>query len=231
MSITQQLSDLRTNVRRTCDIQGTSATTRHPDAAVNDAVNRGIAALYRLLTQSIPDQRFLSSQSISLVAGTTTYALHATFDRLISVDVDANGARTWIDAYQMPERPALVDTNATQPSIPIFYRLRGANIEFLPTPATSGTATLWFVPDASQLTGDSQTIDTIARLDDYVIWYAARELATKDSKWQLIATLDQRISRIEADVLIFARARDMNAPPRIINERRLNRYGRAPWRR
>lgn len=224
MSITQTQTQLRTNVRRTCNIEGTAYTARHPDADINDAIDRALGAFYRLLTQHIPDQRFLSSSTVSITSGTTTYALPATFHLLVSVDLVANGVKTWLTKYEMPERAALSDQNTMHTGTPLEYRLRGANIEYMPTPNSSYTSTLWFVPDAPQAA--SLPLDTVGRLDDYVIWYASREIATKDEKWPLIATLDGRMARIEADILQAARARDINVGSRVVDAVLYDRFGR-----
>ncbi len=232
MSITQTLAELTTNVRRTTDTLGTSAAARHPDANIYDAVNRGIAALHRKLTQTIPDQRSLSSYSGSLTAGTSTVALStisSSFERLISIELTANGSKHHLTRYQMQERPGLLSPTG-QRAQPQHYRIIGSNLEFLPTPDSAYTILVWYVPDASQLTAGG-SIDTIARLDDFIIWYASREIATRDSKWQLIATLDQRLREISADIETYGRNRDMQEPPSIINERAMDRYGRSLWRR
>lgn len=226
MAITQQLVDLRTNVRRTCDIGGSSNLTRHPDASVNDAVNRGIAALYRMLTQLIPDQRYLGTSTITTTNGTSTYALDASCSSVLYVEMTANGERTWLDAYSPIEHAALTNPSSTYSGTPLYYRVIGSNIDLLPAPSGGYTVSYWFVPDSPQLTSDGQTIDTIARLDDYVIWYASREIATKDAKWELIAALESRMTRLEADIMTIARNRDLNAPPHVADERGYDRFGR-----
>src|SRR5687767_11470870 len=109
MALTQTLLQMRANVRRLADAGGTNALVRHPDADVNDYVNRGLASLHRKLTAVQGDQRYLSSTSVSITSGTLTYALPADFDHLISADLTANGVRTWLVAYEMHERSDFVD--------------------------------------------------------------------------------------------------------------------------
>lgn len=224
MSLTRTLEQMAASVRECADIEGTSAATRHTNAQVYEYVNRGIAALYRILQQSIPDQRYLSSQAISITSGTATYALGSTFTMLVSVDATFNGVKFWVQRYDLIDRPALSNTSSAS-SAPYTYRLRGSNIEFMPTPSSAGTANVWFVPAPDQLTA-GQAIDTIARLDDYVIWYAAREVATKDKEWQLVQALDGRLAGMRADIEVAARSRDLNDPPGVTNTRTFDRLGR-----
>jgi hypothetical protein len=230
VAITQTLAQLRSGTRKFADVQGTSALVRHPDADLNDYVNRGIAALRRELDVAIPDQRFLASSSVSLTAGTSTYALPADFNALISVGLVADGARSWLVAYEMHEHASLTDPSASFRGVPFAYRLRGSNIDFLPVPQASYTATVWYVSDPSTLSSDASTLDTITRLDDYVIAYAAKLVAVKDKNFDLVAVCDGVMDRMRDDVQFIARSRDRNAPSRIVDESMADRWGR-PVRR
>jgi hypothetical protein len=209
------------------DAEGSDALARHPDADVNDAVNRGLAALYRTLVRTRGDQRYLSSQAISTVAGTTSYTLSTSAMHIISVEGTVNGSRIWFDAFQPEEYPLLSDTSAGWSGQPFRYALRGAtDIVFLPVPQSVYTINVWFVPVPSTLASDSDTFDTIARLDDFIVAYAARELAMKDKAWELVAALKGKLEEMRADVEAIARQRDQNAPGRIIDEGLHGRNGR-----
>lgn len=225
MALTQSLSQMNANVRKLADIEGTNALVRHPDADVNEYVNRGLGALYRLLMQAMSDQRYLSSTTITTASGTTVYALPADFESLISIDLTANGTKAWLISYEMHERAALTDPSAAYTAIPFTYRLRGGNIEYLPTPGGAYTSTLWYVPSAPQLTG-AQTFDTISRLDEYVIAYAAKLVGTKDKNWDLVGECRTTLGELTADVLAAGRARDKNSPSRVVDETFANRWGR-----
>lgn len=226
MALTQTLAQMRAALRRVCDIEGTSMLTRHPDADCNDYINRGLGALRRKLTQHVPDLRILSTTTVNLSSGTSSYALPSDFEFLISVELNANGARTWLQAYEMFERPVLSDPNNSGNGIPIAYRLRGANIDYQPTPGSTGyTSTLWYVPDTSQLAADGNTLDTVQRLDDYVIFYAGKFVAKKDEKWALHDRFTADIAALDEDVAIMGRRRDLNSPPRVVDVYRRDRYG------
>lgn len=226
MALTQTLLQLRTNVRRMADVAGGSALARHPDADLNDYVNRGIAALRRELDVAIPDQRFLTSTTVSTVSGTTTYSLPSDFNHLVSVDLTANGAKSWLLPFEMHERPSLTSPNTSFSGIPFVYRLEGSSIELLPAPTAAYTATIWYVADPSTLASDGSTLDTITRLDDYVIAYAAKLAAMKDKNWDLVQACDGIMDRMREDVQFIARSRDRNAPSRIVDEDLADRWGR-----
>lgn len=226
MALTQNRGQIRGNVQKLANVAGTTALQRHPTADLDDYINRGIGSLYRILTAALPDQRYLASQSIATIAGTSLYTLAADFDSLISIDLTANGTKVWLEAYAMNERPILTDPASTYSGIPYTYRLRGANIELLPAPSAVYTSTLWYVPTSVQLASDGATFDTISRLDDYVIAYAARFVAIRDKNWDLARECKGIVDELRSEVETLARARDKNSPSRPVDETLANRWGR-----
>lgn len=227
MALTQTLTQITANVRQFTDTGGTNALVRHPTANLYDYINRGLGSLHRLLTEQLPDQRFLSSTTVTTESGVTEYDLPADFDHLISIDLSANGGKTWLTAYEMHERAALTDPSTGSISQPMFYRLRGSSIEYLPSPNGVYTSTLWYVPTPTQLATGSDTFDTINRLDDYVIAYASRFVAVKDKNGELKNLCNELMAELRGDVMIVARNRDKNSPSRIVDEMQANRWGRG----
>lgn len=227
MALTKELQEIRTNVRRFANVQGTTALLRHPDADLNDYINRALGSLHRKLTTALPDQRFLASTSLVTEADVSTYALASTFDHLISVELTADGRRVWLVGYEMHERADLTSPDNQGNGIPFTYRLRGGNIDLLPTPGAEYTVLLWWVPTSQQLTGDAQTFDTISRLDDYLIAYASRLVAIKDKNWDLAAACKDMLAELDGEISVLARNRDRNSPPRIVDVYRADRWGRT----
>lgn len=231
MALTKTREEIRDNVRRFANVQGTTALLRHPDVDLNDYINRAFGSLHRRLTVAIPDQRIIASTTITTEEDVSTYALPANFGFLISVDITANNRRTWLVSYEMHERPALVSPDSNFTGIPFTYRLRGSSIEYLPTPGDEYSSLIWYTPAASQLTGDAQTYDTISRLDDYIIAYAARLVAIKDKNWDLRDACQQILLELESEIDVIARNRDRNSPNRIVDVTQANRWGRSIRRR
>jgi len=232
VSLMQTLPQLRSATRRMADAEGVEALSRHSDADVNDAVNRGLAALYRILVRTRGDQRYLSSQTITTVSGTRDYTISTSAMHIITVEAIVNGARRWLDAFAPEEFPLLADETST--GGPMRYALRGATtITLLPTPDGVHSCIVWFVPVPPTLSG-SDTFDTIARLDDYIVAYAARDLATKDKAWELVAALTAKLTEMRGDVESIARQRDQNSVGRMIDEdmhgtSKASRRGRWYW--
>lgn len=234
MALTQTLLQIRTAVRRCADIEGESALERHPSADVNEDILRGLADLKRKLARWGLDGIGLSSTTITTDIGISTYALPSDVFFLISADLTAEGSRVFLLPWQPEDRASLTDPASSYMGIPRHYRVRGANVELLPIPqSTAYTVTLWYVPTAQQPSSDGTAVDTVNRLDQYVIWYAAREAATKDKAWDLADRLDARLAGMLVEVERMARLRDP-AARRIVNEHQASnaRYptGSRRWR-
>ena len=232
MALNQSLAQLRTSVRSFANVGGATALLRHPDAEISDYVLRAIGSLYRHLTEAVADQLFLASTTITTVSGQTTYSLPSDFDSLISADLTAYGVKVWLTSYENNERPALTDPSLANNGVPTCYRLRGGTIiELLPAPGAGYTVTLWYVPDAQQ-PAEGQVFDTISRLDDYIVAYAARLVATKDKNWDLVNECRTVCKELEAEIAFISRSRDRNSPSRITDQYVVDRWGRhLPHRR
>jgi hypothetical protein len=232
MALNQTQTQLLASVRKFSNTQGTTPLLRHPDADLKDYINRALGALHRRLTAALPDQRFLSSTTISIVAADQLYDLPATFDSLISAELYAtsSGPRYWLQAYEMHERPAFLDANGSTSGMPTGYRLRGETIEFLPIPDSTYSCLLWYLPTVSQLASGSDTYDTISRLDEFIIAYATRPIAIKDKNWDLVSACKGLMEELSKEIESLARSRDRNSPPRIVDVYASDRWGRQQRR-
>jgi hypothetical protein len=239
LALNQTQAQILANVRQFTDTAGTTALSRHPNANIYDYINRAHGSLHRLLTECGLGDRFLSSTTVTTSSGTATYSLPATFDHLISVDLTANGTKSWLTAYEMHERPMLTDSSASYSGIPVAYRLRGSNIEYLPTPAGVYTSTLWFTPTptnwATDGTDSASNFDTINRLDEYIIAYASAPVFFKDKNFDAYQMALGIVDRMADEVRGMAHARDRNSPPRPVDDSPRDRWGRgaripARWR-
>jgi len=228
MSLTRTIDQMVDATRRAANIQGTTATQRHTESDLFDYVNRGVAALDRILKLVDNGERYLSSTSITTGNGLELYPLPVDFLSLVSLSGMIDGRMRWLTAYAENERPALTDTNAGWTGEPNRYRLRQGNISLLPVPRGEYALTLWYAPAPPTLTS-GQTFDTIARLDDYIVAYAAREVAKKDANWALHDRLSSELASFRGEIEAIARNRDKNSPARIVDVQRRDRFGRSRW--
>lgn len=224
MGLTRTLDELALDIRRCADIE--DRTDRFPTAEVYGYANLGLAALHRKLKQAVPDQQWLATTTFTTTSGVSLYPLGSTFRSLISIDITANGHKQWLLPYMMHERADLTDPEASFTSVPQQYRLRGDNIELLPLPRGAYQVVLWYVPSGPTLTAGSDTFDTIERLDQYVIWWGAREALFKDKHLSEYDRLGVRLKEMEEDIFLLGRSRDLNGSSRVVDVHRADRFGR-----
>jgi hypothetical protein len=225
MALTRTLEQLREAVRHAADV--VAFTDRHSDAYVNDLVNRGLGALNRLTAVVAPGFRPLASTTLTTDGVATMYALPSNFRSLISVEYEMDGSRWWMTPYETHERAGLASPDEqAQATRARHYAVIGDNIELLPRPVAGHRVFLWYATTAPQLAGDADAVDVMDRLDDFVIWWAAREIASERGDWERHGALSQRLAEVQADIQVLARQRDVSVPHRLVREQRFSRYGR-----
>jgi len=134
MASAATLSDLRARALDYADMTGSNFPV---EARVNDYINSAASEMYDILVNAYEDY-FLSTQSITLVAGTENYALPSDFYKAKRVYYLSGGRRFSIHPFNLET-------------------LDGAKT----SPLTSGSAELWYVPEMSLMTSDSDTISSI----------------------------------------------------------------------
>ncbi len=234
MALTRTLAQLRDAVQRTADVR--EFTDKHPASYINDLINRGIGALERICRTTNPEFRPVASTTINTDGLNTTFGLPSNFRSLISiVYTDDNGEKTWLQPYEFFERAVLTNPETTSNSNRAYaYKVIGSNLELLPRPPDDHSAFIWYTTTTTQLSGDASTLDTLDRLDDYVIWYAAAEIANERENWARYDRLVGRMGALEAEIRVLARQIDLSAPARVTDlrfaDRFRDRFGRRNWR-
>lgn len=227
MALTRRLDQLRDAVMRTAAVL--AFTERHPAVYVNDLINRGLGALNRVCLTTDPEFRPIGSSTFLTDGLSTMTSLPGNFRSLISVEYTADGRRSHLLPYELYERAALTTPDIPKTGYAHCYKVIGSNIELLPMAVAGHSVNLWYATTALVLTADGDLMDTFERLDDYVIWYAAREIAGELENWARHDRLTAKMTAMEADIRILARSRDLSAPSRIINQTfaQRDRYGRT----
>lgn len=225
MSLTTRLDEMRDAVRYTADI--VAFTDKHPNARINVLINQGLGALSRLCRTTNPLFQPISSVTLTMDGDNTMYALPATFRSLLTVEYTGDEHKTWLTPHEPSERPMLTDADSVANARRgTSYRLVGTNLEILPLPPEDHTVLVWFASTVTQLATDSSLFDTMERLDTYVIWWAAREIAMEREAWERHDRLSQKLVELEGDIRILARSLDLSHPARIVDLDRTDKSGR-----
>jgi len=223
--LTRNLAQLRDAVQRTADV--VAYTDKHPASYLNDLVNRGIGALSRICRTTNPRFQPIASTTLTYDGVSTFQALPAGFRSLLAVEYTHEGHKRWLEPTNLSERSGLTTPDVQLGNgLAVTYEVIGTNLELLPLPADGDTAFIWYAPNATQLTGDSSTIDVMDRLDDYIIWWAAREVAQERENWERYDRLTAQLQSLEGEIRILARSIDLSEPTRPIDDRASNGYDR-----
>ncbi len=220
MALTTTLGELVEAVQRTADV--VAFTDKHPVVYVKELVNRGLGALSRICRTTNPEFQPIASSPITTDGIETLYSLPGNFRSLISVEyTDADSRKAWLVPYEMHERAALSSPEERSSSLRArHYKVIGSNIELLPRAPADHVARLWYATTVTQLSDTGPAFDTMERLDDYVIWYAAREIAQERENWPRYDRLTASMGALEADIRILARSVDLSHPARVVDARR-----------
>jgi hypothetical protein len=232
MPLTRTLAQIRDSVQRTAGISAfVGAGKRHTTESVNDLINRGFGALTRATAVVDPEFRPIASTEIETDGDATSYALPSNCRSVLAVYYEADGVSTWLIPYELHERAMLSSAQTTaQSSRASHYKVLGTNIDLLPLADDGHTATVWYATTSIQLTADGQSADVYDRLDDFVIWWAAREICKDREDWERHDRLTADLEGLRGEIAILARSRDLSHPGRIVDVREANRYGRVRYR-
>lgn len=231
-----QLSKLRTLVRREADMEGYDSYL--VDGEVDDRINRSIRRLYRKLRihAARMHEYVRKRDTATTTAGQDTVAAPSDLRKLLAVDVVISGDTERAFPMHFHRRNAFeeIDTGWLEDST-IYYQLEldagnfGGALRFWPTPKGSHTVVIWYIPAVAALSDDADTFEDFG-YQDWVILDVAVGLLNKEDRDPsgLMAERD----RIEADVIQDAARRDMNPERRPKDVRSLNRRGdRDRWER
>lgn len=180
MALTKTLAQLRTAllVRAGMNTSGTSVdlTSAVLDGIINDAVYEG----WDVIVNKQLDY-YTGSTSVSVVAGTDTYALPSDFYKLRAVWI-LDGAR------YLRLRPTDLDaahllTGQTAGSKSTYrYRVTNRNLVIMPPPARAETLRVYYVPIKTEMTADGDTLTLDVPIDlKYILAIAWRDILDRQN--------------------------------------------------
>ena len=203
MSVT--LLQLRNRSRQRADMENSDFVS---DSELTTYINGSIAELHDLLVASYGSDYFLSSHTLTTVAGTESYALPADFYKLMGVDVQINNSE-WssIRPFNFNERNRNQELTWGVAGGPnLRYRVMGSNIKLSPTPDTAASVKVWYTPKATELTAEADTLDDLNGFAEYVIVDAAIKMLQKQEDDVSVLMLQKE--NLKRRIEIMAQNRD-----------------------
>lgn len=215
------LLELRTRARRLADAVDNNFFT---DAEVNEYINTGLGELHDILVSKFEDY-YVSSQSFSLVSGTSAYSLASigisNFYKVLGIDVVQGSDTIRVPRFSFQERNMLSSNAAlynNRGSTNIRYNLNGTNLTFMPEPDSTDSVTVWYVPTYVKLLNDSDTVSsTVAEnWEEYAVVLAALKMRSKEETSTV--PLERELERVTARIEEASRNRDAGEPMGITDD-------------
>ena len=199
-----------------------NATDRHPRDQVLRYVNQGGAELYDLLVEARGRAYYRATPfPITTTAATTRYALPTGFYQLISLRV-AGVAGFTLDPFDPQDEPGLRDPSGTVGK-PSNYELQPGFVELLPLHSAGTTVVCDYIPVFPDLLDTSSSVfDGINGWEQYIEYFAAREMLFKDGEKDDAATQDQALAALARRISKLAPQRDRFRAERVKNVRNRN---------
>jgi len=199
MSRISTLAQLRDAVCTRADVVDGGTTGRHTTAALNRYINQAIQQFRRLVTDSGCTIYIASVQATTSTSSTPDannwaprdyLAMPSNFYHLEGIDIVTGGTTVPMLDFMMLERdlfklaPAWLATGGA--GMPIFYKLGGFNAagdqvaKIIPSADSAYTCTIWYLPIATDLVGDSDPFNGLAGYEEWVVNRAAMDALLRD---------------------------------------------------
>lgn len=202
------------SVRRRANIENQTAFI--PDAEITEYLNAGLASLYDLLVQAGGQPWFRNSYTITTTGNTSSYALPPDFYVMQSVDVQlGQGGIPTISAkpYMEFERNRYKYYPGWLYGTPIYYRLQGQTVAFVPPPSGAFNVVLNYYPAFVPLVNGADLFDGASGWEEHAVWKAVADCKGKGDEDPSYAL--GKVAELERKIQSMAEQRDAGAPERM----------------
>jgi hypothetical protein len=178
MARTYQWSEIRTRIRQKVNKEQSQFVT---NSEIDSLIEESYSVMYNKLVNT-NENYFISSTTLALVAGTSTYALPTDFLKLKGVDLNRNGLLYQLNQVPWEQRNKYQVISVTYQSIPTEYMFYNNSLRFVPVPNGGYTVTVYYIPAPIKYVSDSTTIDGVSGFEKYIVNYCAACIRDKEEK-------------------------------------------------
>lgn len=209
MASTKTLAEIRTQVRQRADQENSKFIS---DSELLSYINASYAELYDILVSAFADY-YISSETFTL-SGTNLRALPSDFYKLRGVDYQISNGE-WITLYKFnferrnSKNREIIRTYRGEPTRQ--YRLQGSNLRIEPENQADGTYRIWYVPNFTALSADTDTVDGVNGWEEYIVVDAAIKCAIKDEMTDYTGLMAQKAA-LSKRIHDMAAERDAGEP-------------------
>lgn len=173
------LSDLRTRARRRADIEKSLFVS---DSELNQYINDSYLELYDLLVTKFEDYYAKDPYSFTIASGESSIDLPSDFYKSLGVDRKISGTDYYpLDQFNFRNRNFKRLPSRRMGLYPsIQYRIYGDKLIFMPEDLCPGDYRWWYVPKATTMSSDTDTIDGVNGWEEYVVIDAAIKCLVKE---------------------------------------------------
>jgi hypothetical protein len=168
------LLQLRTKVRERADIVASQYIT---DTELSGYISASYTRLYDIIVKS-GLHYYDKTQTITTTGGgTTDYTLPSDFYGTVGVDYQLDSQR-WVEVPELMvhNRNAFLSSGSRA----LAYRVVAGNISLYPAPPSGQTYRHIYIPYATNLSADGDTVDGVDGWEEYIVIDAAIKCLTKE---------------------------------------------------
>lgn len=211
MSIT--LAELRLQARQRADMENSNFVQ---DSELTSFINNSIAELHDIITEAYESEYNVLSTELPVIDGEDSIDLPSDFYLLKGVDIKIdNQDYISLRPFNFNERNRYSELGVWDLAgiTNVRYRLVGDTLRFTPRPDRTATVRIWYVPVATKLVNDTDSLNDINAFSEYVIVDAAIKMMQKEES-DVSVLMAQKMA-LEKRIRDRAKVRDAAAPPSI----------------
>lgn len=171
-------SEIRTRIRQKVNKEQSQFVT---NSEIDSLIEEAYSVMYNRLVNT-NENYFISSTTLTLVAGTSIYSLPSDFLKLKGVDLNRNGLLYQLNQVPWEQRNKYQVISVAYQSIPTEYMFYNNSLRFVPVPNGGYTVTVYYIPAPPKYISDSTTIDGVAGFEKYIVNYCAACIRDKEEK-------------------------------------------------
>lgn len=164
-------------------------------------INNSWCELYDLLISAYGSDYYSSTDTITTVSGTASYALPADHYKTVGIDYVVSSTEKYpLDRYAFRDRNLRNNAYLNRSYFPSYkYRITGNNVVLSPTPNEIITLEHIYIPVAQEMTIGADTIDGVNGFEEYIVVDAAIKALQKEESdvSVLMAQKDRLRKRLE----------------------------------
>lgn len=204
------LLELRTRVRQAANMERSKFCS---DTEIDGYINNSYKAFHNLIVTKFEDYYVADPYTFTIASGESSVALPADFLKLIAVDKSQGGRWRALKPFMYNKRNQQGYRYNRLPDV--GYRVFGSDLIFAPEDDAPGDYRLIYIPRATAMSADTDSIDGVNGWEEWIVLDAAIKCLRKEES----DTTDLKIERKEIrEIIDFAALNRDAGEPQVIQD-------------